>query len=40
LGLAPSSPARTTLERLAREAEGVVAYAADRVLQADRQRAG
>jgi hypothetical protein len=40
LGLAASSAARTTLERLAREAEGVVAYAADRVLQADRQRAG
>ena len=40
LGLSDSAAARTTLERLAREAEGVVRYAADRVLQADRQRAG
>jgi HEAT repeat protein len=40
LGLSESPAARTTLERLAREAEGVVRYAADRVLQADRQRAG
>jgi hypothetical protein len=40
LGLSDTPPARTTLERLAREAEGVVRYAADRVLQADRQRAG
>jgi len=29
-----------TLERLARDAEGVVRYAADRILEADRQRAG
>ena len=35
----PTSPAaRTTLERLARDAEGVVRYAADRVLEAERQR--
>jgi HEAT repeat protein len=40
LGLSDTPAARTTLERLAREAEGVVRYAADRVLQADRQRAG
>ncbi len=40
LGLTTSPTARTTLERLAREAEGVVAYAADRVLEAERQRAG
>ena len=33
-------PARGTLERLARDAEGVVRYAADRILEADRQRAG
>jgi HEAT repeat protein len=40
LGLSESLAARGTLERLAREAEGVVRYAADRVLQAERQRAG
>jgi hypothetical protein len=40
LGLTDSAAARTTLERLAREAEGVVRYAAGRVLEADRQRAG
>jgi hypothetical protein len=40
LGLSDSAAARTTLERLAREAEGVVWYAAGRVLEADRQRAG
>ena len=40
LGLSDTPGARTTLERLAREAEGVVRYAADRVLQADHQRAG
>jgi HEAT repeat protein len=32
--------ARGTLERLARDAEGVVRYAADRILEAERQRAG
>lgn len=40
LGLSASISARAALERLAREAEGVVAYAADRVLEAERQRAG
>jgi hypothetical protein len=40
LGLSDTPGARITLERLAREAEGVVRYAADRVLRADRQRAG
>jgi HEAT repeat protein len=40
LGLSEAPAARDTLERLAREAEGVVRYAADRVLQAERQRAG
>ncbi len=40
LGRADSPPARVTLERLARDAEGVVRYAADRILQAERQRAG
>jgi hypothetical protein len=40
LALADSRDARATLERLAREAEGVVAFAADRVLEAERQRAG
>ncbi|MEP6688071.1 MAG: HEAT repeat domain-containing protein, partial [Gemmatimonadales bacterium] len=40
LGLSEAPAARGTLERLAREAEGVVRYAADRVLHADRQRAG
>ena len=40
LGLSDGPAARGTLERLAREAEGVVRYAAARVLQAERQRAG
>ena len=40
LGLTHAAPARTTLERLARDAEGVVRYAADRILEAERQRAG
>jgi HEAT repeat protein len=40
LALSDSQPARATLGRLAREAEGVVAFAADRVLEAERQRAG
>jgi HEAT repeat protein len=40
LGLSEAPAARGTLERLAREAEGVVRYAAARVLQAERQRAG
>lgn len=40
LGLSEAPAARDSLERLAREAEGVVRYAADRVLQAERQRAG
>jgi HEAT repeat protein len=40
LGLADTPPARTTLERLAREGEGVVGYAAGRVLEAERKRAG
>lgn len=40
LGLSEAPAARGTLERLAREAEGVVRYAADRVLHAERQRAG
>jgi len=40
LGLSDAPAARGTLERLAREAEGVVRYAAARVLQAERQRAG
>jgi HEAT repeat protein len=40
LGLSDTPAARVSLERLAHEAEGVVRYAADRVLQADRQRAG
>ena len=40
LGLSDSPPALTTLERLAHDAEGVVRYAADRILQAERQRAG
>ena len=39
LGLSDSPPALTTLERLARDAEGVVRYAADRMLHAER-RAG
>ncbi len=37
LGLSGSSVARATLERLSREAGGVVSYAADRVLQARSQ---
>jgi HEAT repeat protein len=40
LGLSESPAARGTLERVAREAEGVVRYAAHRVLRAERQRAG
>jgi HEAT repeat protein len=40
LALADSPAARTTLERLAHGPEGVVRYAADRILQAERQRAG
>lgn len=40
LGLSEAPAARGTLERLAREAEGGVRYAADLVLQAERQRAG
>jgi HEAT repeat protein len=40
LGLTQAPAARGTLERLARDAEGVVRYAADRILEADRQRAG
>ena len=40
LGLAEAPAARTTLERLARDAEGVVRYAADLVLRAEHQRAG
>lgn len=40
LGLGSTREARATLERLAREAEGVVRYAADRILEAERQRAG
>ena len=40
LGMTGAPPARGTLERLARDAEGVVRYAADRILEADRQRAG
>jgi HEAT repeats len=40
LGLSDAPAAHSTLERLARDAEGVVRYAADRVLQAERQRAG
>ena len=40
LGLADAPPARAMLERLAREADGVIGVAADRILQADRQRAG
>jgi HEAT repeat protein len=39
LSLSDAPPALTTLERLARDAEGVVRYAADRILQAER-RAG
>jgi HEAT repeat protein len=40
LGLTHAPTARGTLERLARDAEGVVRYAADRILEAERQRAG
>jgi HEAT repeat protein len=40
LGLSESPAARAALERLTREAEGVVRYAAHRVLRAERQRAG
>jgi HEAT repeat protein len=40
LALADSSIARGTLERLAHGADGVVRYAADRILRAERQRAG
>jgi len=40
LGLTSAPVARGTLERLARDAEGVVRYAADRILEAERQRAG
>lgn len=40
LGLSEAPAARTTLERLARDAEGVVRYAADRILHAEHQRAG
>jgi hypothetical protein len=40
LGLSGSASARDTLERLSREAGGVVSYAADRVLQAQSQHPG
>jgi HEAT repeat protein len=40
LGLADTAHGRTTLKRLARENEGVVSYAADRMLQAEGRRAG
>lgn len=40
LALADTPMARATLERLAKDAEGVVRYAADRVLRTERQRAG
>jgi len=40
LGQAGTDAARGTLERLARDADGVVRYAADRLVQARRQRAG
>ncbi len=40
LGRAENGHSRSTLERLAREDEGVVSYAADRVLQAEGLRAG
>lgn len=40
LGLSDSPAALATLQRLSHEAEGVVRYAAERVLQAERQRAG
>jgi HEAT repeat protein len=40
LAMTTAATARGTLERLARDAEGVVRYAADRILEAERQRAG
>ena len=40
LGLAGSTHGLTTLQRLAREGDGVVGYAADRILQAEGRRAG
>ncbi len=40
LSLSDSPPALTTLERLARDAEGVIRYAADRILRAERRHAG
>jgi HEAT repeats len=40
LGLAESADGHSTLERLSRESEGVVSYAADRVLHAEGRRAG
>lgn len=40
LGLNSAPAARTTLERLSHHAEGVVRYAADRILGADQQQAG
>ena len=40
LALARSSTARATLERLARDGDGTIRYAADRLLRAERQRAG
>ena len=40
LGQAGTDAARGTLERLAQDADGVVRYAADRIVQAHRQRAG
>jgi hypothetical protein len=40
LGLAGTEHGHTTLERLARLDQGVISYAADRVLQAERLRAG
>src|SRR5689334_3167833 len=40
LAMTSAPVAHVTLERLARDAEGVVRYAADRILEAERQRAG
>jgi HEAT repeat protein len=40
LGLADTTVGHATLERLARDNEGVVSYAADRVLQAEALRVG
>jgi len=40
LGLTSAPAARATLERLSHQAEGVVRYAADRILGADQQQAG